>query len=101
MKVQFYYTRDKDGRADISFRVRGENVPPHKDIEFNQWRSPDGDTDYRWIKVSDLDDYDKDTIYPLIKEALETIPEPSWEDEVPMLVTLDIQCTNINYSYVE
>lgn len=100
MKVHFYYTQDKDGQKYIAFKIGSKDISPHKDLRLNEWLAcNDG---CRWVKVSELEDYnDKDTVYPIIREILETLPEPSWEDDVPMLVTLDIQCTNINYSYVE
>ena len=99
MKIQFYYTKDKDEKIYIACPYNKDADPPYKDLKENQWRSNQGQ--YHWIFAPSLHDYDRDSILSFIEEALKTLPEPSWEDEVPMLVTLDIQCTNVNYSYVE
>lgn len=99
MKIQFYYTRDEDGTVYVAYPVESVDPSPKKISEFRQWRSPMG-ASYHWIKVKDLK-YSDDFVYKCISQELENVPEPSWEDEAPMLVTLDIQCINVNYSYIE
>lgn len=101
MKLQFYYTEDKDCKKFLAFRRNGKYDPPIKRLDRGEWFSPAG-TYYVWISTSDHNgQFLRDTMLEIINNELANIPEPSWDDEFPMLVTLDIQCTNVNYSYIE
>lgn len=102
MKLQFYYVKDKDGRTFLAFRKSGKYDPPIKASCIDEWVSPRG-TSYYWFNMEEDDNksYPVELIIKIITDSLNTLPGPSWEDEFPMLVTLDLQCTNVNYSYIE
>lgn len=96
MKIQFYYVRDKNGSTFAAVKSKSiSNV--YKDLKQGEWLSSQASCD--WINVDKL--REDNFIHSAIKESLEDLPEPSWEEDIPMLVTLDCKCVNISYAYIE
>lgn len=93
MILHAFYVEDADGTRYIGVPMRKGSVPFKKTFEWAT--SPGGSIE--WSRVTDKGIYHNYILQELIDFS--QLPEPSWKDESPMEIFINLSINNVTYMY--